>query len=158
MTNSYDINEIKNLIAEVGESIYLLEVAQGESPDFELGIPQQYKYDKKLEIIGYCSQERKSIFINGEYKSSQGDLVVYLLENQQGNIYSKIAKSNTVCVIRNQSYSIELNDTIYHQSKPILYKITLRSSQTNSQSSDQNQQYLKQNLSSKESIENAFDF
>lgn len=153
-----DLNEIKTLIEEVGESVYLIELGTKEPPDFELGIPQHYQYNKKLEVIGYCTQERKSIFINDEYKTSEGNLIIYILENQQGKIYSKISKSNTLCFVRGKSYSLELNDTIYNRSKPILYKLKLTKSQTDSHANSQNQQYIKQELSSKESIENAFDF
>lgn len=158
MTDSIDIQELESLIKEVGESIYLINKNIKEEPDFNLGIPRQYQYNQKLEVIGYTLAEKKTIFINGDNYNSEGDLTLYILENQKGNIYSKLTQQNTICFIRGYGYSFELRDIIYNQSKPIIYKLKIEQSQTDYESDIQNKEYSEAELSSKETIENAFDF
>lgn len=153
-----DTQEIKSLINEVGESIYLIDKDIKEPPNFELGIPNQYQYHQKLKVLGYTTTDKKTLFINEGFKTTEGNLILYLLEDKKGLVYSKLNKGNTICFIRGVGYSFILNNIIYSRSKPILYRLTIEPTQTTYQADSQNQEYIEEELSSKESIENAFDF
>ena len=150
--------EIEDLIKEVGETVYIVKKNVKQDTNYEYGISEQYEFNEKITVKGYTVQDNKVIVFNDKRAIRSGALTLYVLENKKGSIYESLMNSNTVAVIRNLAYDFELNDVIYHRSKPLIYKLKIESGIEATEATIQNNNSEETNFDSQEDIKNAFNF